>query len=63
MRGLHLLPDTAQYDPFFAPVKLQCVARRKMQRDKRISRTGPGALQLTNSETLSAIGPRTMVER
>ncbi len=55
MGNLDLLLGTARYNPFFAPIKLQRVTCRKMQRDECLSRTGPGALQLTNSETLSAI--------
>jgi hypothetical protein len=63
MGNLHLLFDTAQHNPFFAPVKLQRVTCCKMQRNKRFARTGTGPLQITHSETLFAIGSRTMVER
>jgi hypothetical protein len=40
MGNLDLLLDTAQDNPFFAPVKLQRIACRKMQRDKGLARTG-----------------------
>ncbi|WP_127112710.1 hypothetical protein [Shimia sediminis] len=44
MGNLHLLLETAQYCPFFASVKLQCIACRKMQQDKSLARTGTGPL-------------------
>lgn len=58
-----LLLNAAQDNAFFAPVKLQRIACRKIQPDKSITRTGSSLLQIADSETLSAIGPRTMVER
>ena len=48
MGNLDLLFDTAQHNPLFAPVKLQRITCRKMQRDERISRNGFGPLQIAH---------------
>ena len=56
MGNLHLLLDTAQDNPFFAPVKLQRIACRKMQRDKGLARTGTGSLQIADKSLNWRIG-------
>ncbi|SHM27527.1 hypothetical protein SAMN05444398_112133, partial [Roseovarius pacificus] len=48
MGNLHFLLGTAQDNPFFAPVKLQCVTCRKVQRDKRLARTGTSPLPIAD---------------
>lgn len=56
MSDLHLLLDTAQDNPFLAPVKLQRVTCHKMQRDKRLARTGTGPLQIADKSLNRRIG-------
>jgi hypothetical protein len=54
--NLDLLLDTAQDNPFFAPIKLQCVTCRKMQRDKGLARTGIRPLQIADKSLNRRIG-------
>jgi len=62
MGNLHPLIDTARHDPFLAPVELQRVTRRKMQRDERLARTGARPLRIAhetpNRRTRSAVALR-----
>jgi len=48
MGNLDLLFNAAQDNPFFAPVRLQRIACRKMQRDKGLARTGASPLQIAD---------------
>ena len=60
--NLHRSLDTAQDNAFFAPVKLEGITGSKMQGNECLFRSGVGVLEISDNETLSAIGPRTMVE-
>ena len=57
MGNFDLLFDTAQHNPFFAPVKLQRVTCRKMQGDKSIARTSASPLQVAHKALNRRIGP------
>ena len=49
--------DTAQDNPLFAPVKLEGITGTKMQGDERLSRSGIGALEVSDETLNRRIGP------
>ena len=57
MGNLHLLLDTAQDNALFAPVKLEGITGSKMQGDERLSRSGTGALEVSDETLNRRIGP------
>ena len=61
MGHVNLVLNTAQHDVFLAPIELERIARiarREMQRNERIARTGPGCLPEVSYKALNRrIGP------
>jgi hypothetical protein len=58
MGHVNLVFDTAQQDILLAPIELERIARREMQRNERVARAGPGCLPELSHKTLNRrIGP------
>ena len=55
--NLHLLRDTAQDNPFLAPVKLERITGSEVQRNESLARTGTGPLQIADKTLNRRTGP------